>query len=72
MCSYAAGMLLILSALKVKDGPTLSTQIAIMHKALREVGEERGWGVEPRQRHPRGVDPMFDDLFGELGDGSEN
>lgn len=45
-CAFAAGMLLILSALKVKDGPTIAYQIAVMHSALREVGEERGWGVE--------------------------
>lgn len=44
-CAYAAGMLLILSALRVYDGPSLPTQIAVMHTALREVGEERGWIV---------------------------
>ena len=45
-CSFAAGMLLILSALKVKDGPSMGFQIAVMHSALREIGGERGWGVE--------------------------
>lgn len=44
-CAYAAGMLVILSALIIKDGPTISTQIKIMHKALREVGDDRGWAV---------------------------
>ena len=45
-CAFAAGMLLILSALKVKDGPSMGFQVAVMHSALREVGQERGWGVE--------------------------
>lgn len=45
-CAYAAGMLVVLSALKVKDGPTLSFQIALIHSALREVGNERGWSIE--------------------------
>jgi hypothetical protein len=45
-CAYAAGMLLILSALKLKDGPTIPMQITIMHKALTEVGTERGWFVD--------------------------
>lgn len=44
-CAMAAGMLVVLSALKMKDGPTIGIQIVMMHKALREVGEERGWGV---------------------------
>lgn len=44
-CSMAAGMLLILSALRVKDGPTMAFQIAVMHSALREVGQERGYEV---------------------------
>lgn len=44
-CAYAAGMLLILSALKAKDGTSIPMQIAVMHAALREVGEERGWSL---------------------------
>lgn len=44
-CAFASGMLLVLSALKMKDGPTIPMQIVIMHAALREVGEERGWVV---------------------------
>lgn len=44
-CAFAAGMLNVLTALIVKDGPTLAYQIRVMHVALREVGEERGWRV---------------------------
>jgi hypothetical protein len=36
-------MLLILSALK--EGWTSMAWVAIMHSALREIGDERGWGV---------------------------
>lgn len=46
--SFASGMLVVLvvlSALKAKDGPTIAYQIAVMHAALREVGTEEGWGV---------------------------
>lgn len=45
-CAYAAGMLLILSALRRYDGPTLPMQVAAMHTALRQIGEERGWYVD--------------------------
>ncbi len=45
-CAYAAGMLLILSALKKYDGPSLPLQITAMHMALRQVGEARGWIVD--------------------------
>lgn len=44
-CAFAAGMLLILSAFKAKDGPKLGLQIQVMHAALREVGQQRGWIV---------------------------
>ncbi len=52
-CSLAAGMLLILSALKAKDGPSMAYQVAIMHSALREIGDERGWGVASNR--PSGI-----------------
>ncbi len=45
-CAMAAGMLQILSALKMFDGPSIAYQITIMHAALREVGKDRGWFVE--------------------------
>lgn len=45
-CSFAAGMLVVLSALKAKDGSTIPYQITVMHAALREVGKEQGWGVK--------------------------
>lgn len=45
-CAYAAGMLIILSALKKYDGPSLPLQITAMHMALRQVGEARGWYVD--------------------------
>lgn len=44
-CAYGAGMLVILSALRRFDGSSLPMQIAAMHVALRQVGEERGWKV---------------------------
>lgn len=44
--AFGAGMLLILTAMMRFDGPTLSTQVRIMHSALREIGDERGWGVD--------------------------
>lgn len=52
-CSFAAGMLLILSALKAKDGPTIPYQIAVMHAALREIGEEKGWGIKGNPIPPK-------------------
>lgn len=45
-CAMAAGMLVILSALKAKDGPNLAFHISVMHAALRDVGTDMGWGVE--------------------------
>ncbi len=45
-CAFAAGMLIILSALRRFDGPTIPMQIAAMHTALREVGQARGYIVE--------------------------
>ena len=42
-CAFAAGMLVILSALKAKDGPTIAFQISIMHSVLIELGAERNW-----------------------------
>lgn len=44
-CAMAAGMLILLSAMKAKDGPNLGLQVVIMHAALREIGDERGWVV---------------------------
>lgn len=49
-CAMAAGMLLLLSAMKMKDGPKLGIQVHIMHAALIEVGEERGWTVDRNKR----------------------
>lgn len=44
-CAFAAGMLIIVSAFQAKDGPTIAAQLAVMHKAIREVGEENKWVV---------------------------
>lgn len=44
-CAFGAGMLIIISALRRFDGPSLPLQVAAMHTALRQVGDERGWGV---------------------------
>lgn len=48
--AYASGALLVLSALIVRDGPSIPMQVRVMHTALREVGEERSWGVDGRKR----------------------
>ena len=42
---FGSGMLIILSALRAKDGPSIAYQVAVLHTVLREIGEERGWGV---------------------------
>jgi hypothetical protein len=44
-CTFAAGMLLILSAMRRYDGPSLPMQVAEMHSVLLEIGRERGWVV---------------------------
>jgi len=44
-CAFAAGMLVVVSAMRAKDGPTLAMQMAVFHSALREVGNDKGWGV---------------------------
>lgn len=43
--AFAAGMLLILSAIRSQDGPGVAMEVALMHKALHDVGRERGWEV---------------------------
>lgn len=45
-CAFAAGMLLILSAMKKFDGPSLPLQVSMMHKALTDLGLSRGWGID--------------------------
>lgn len=47
--AFAGGMLVLLSAFKKFDGPSLAYQITIMHAALRELGDERGWEVSKRR-----------------------
>lgn len=42
---FGSGMLIILSALRAKDGPSIAYQVSVLHTVLREIGEERGWGV---------------------------
>lgn len=70
-CAHAAGMLLILSALKRYDGPTLATQVTVMHKALTEVGTERGWLVDKSPLKPAGGDPPDHGTEPEPGQPSE-
>lgn len=41
--AFASGMMSILSALRSFDSNTLTLRIAIMHSALHEVAEARGW-----------------------------
>lgn len=43
--AFSSGILLVLSALKSKDGPSIPVQIVVMHAAVREYGEEQGWEV---------------------------
>lgn len=45
VCSYGSGMLLILSAIQRFDGQSIPMQVSAMHSVLRDIGEERGWGV---------------------------
>jgi len=47
--AFASGALLVLSALIVKDGPSIPMQVRVMHTALREVGDERSWGIDSRK-----------------------
>ena len=48
-CAFASGMLVLLSALSAKDGASLTLKVRIMHTALREIGEERGWTLARRE-----------------------
>lgn len=47
--AFASGALLVLSALIVKDGASIPMQVRVMHTALREVGDERSWGIDSRK-----------------------
>lgn len=43
--AFASGMLIVLSAIRVRDSGSIPYQVAVMHTSLRGLCDERGWSV---------------------------